>query len=130
MGVLNQRRFRANVHARLNHLTPWGTEILPLQIGAPQPWRLLYRPTRVTVVFGRAHCASPGLFPLTVTRFTDSWYLLSQAQTPGRLRPDPPRLHSRAVGRCRASASSPFRKVVHSNGSQYGSQVTASCPWG
>lgn len=59
MGVLDQRRFRADVDPRLHHLAPGHAEILPLQIGAPQSRRLLDRTARVAVVVGHARRGSP-----------------------------------------------------------------------
>jgi hypothetical protein len=43
MGVLDQRRFGADVDARLDHLTSGDAEILLLEIGAPESRRLLDR---------------------------------------------------------------------------------------
>jgi hypothetical protein len=60
MRVPDQRRFRADVDARPDHLAPGNAEILPLQIDAPQSRRLLDCPTRVAaVVVGRAHRRLP-----------------------------------------------------------------------
>ncbi len=62
MRAPDQRRFRADVHARLDNLAPGDAEILPLQIGVPQSRRLLYRPlTRAAAVPRRAHRGLPGL---------------------------------------------------------------------
>src|SRR5687768_6095216 len=43
MGVLDQRRFRADVDARLDHLASGDVEVVLLEIGAPESWRLLDR---------------------------------------------------------------------------------------
>ena len=60
MGVPDQRRFRADVDARLDDLTPGNAEIPPVQIDALQSRRLLDCPARVAgVVFGRAHRRLP-----------------------------------------------------------------------
>jgi hypothetical protein len=43
VGVLDERRFRAEVDARLDDLVAVDTEVVPLEIGAPESRRLLDR---------------------------------------------------------------------------------------
>jgi hypothetical protein len=67
--MLDRCRVRADVDALLDDLAPGDTQIVLLQIGAPQSWRLLYPPTRAAAVLARAHCDLPGgCVPMTVTR--------------------------------------------------------------
>jgi len=42
MLVPDERRFRANVDAVLDDFAPGHAEVVPLEIGAPDPWRLLH----------------------------------------------------------------------------------------
>jgi hypothetical protein len=70
MSVLDQRRPGADVDARLDDLAPGDTEILPLQIGAPQSRRLLYRPTTraPAAALGRDHHTLPGVVSQVTVR--------------------------------------------------------------